>query len=247
MILQRKRNGKRKSVYCVRGVASPLLANIYLHYVLDVWFEDRVAPRLKGRSSLIRFADDAVGVCEDREDCERVRRVLEQRLERFGLTLHPTKTRIVDFRLVRERDKRPGQHTGSAFDFLGFTHVWKRSRRGMWVVLRKTAKTRYARALRRVSEYCKRYRHVRLPEQHQQLCRMLRGHYAYYGTVGNSKSIRAFAHQVPRIWQKWLKRRSGRHTLTWEKFNRLLARFPLPPPRIVHTFGWQSSFSERSQ
>jgi group II intron reverse transcriptase/maturase len=229
------------------GVASPLLANIFLHYVLDVWFEERVAPRLRGRSSLIRFADDAVGVFEDREDCERVRRALEQRLGRFGLTLHPTKTRVVDFRYVRERDKRPGHHTGSAFDFLGFTHVWKRSRRGMWVVLRKTAKARYARALRRVSAYCKRHRHRRLPEQHQQLCRMLLGHYAYYGTTGNSKSIRAFAHQVPRIWQKWLKRRSGRYKLTWEKFNRLLERFPFPPPRIVHTFGWQPSFSERSQ
>jgi RNA-directed DNA polymerase len=229
------------------GVASPLLANIFLHYVLDVWVEDRVAPRLKGRSSLIRFADDAVGVFEDREDCERVHRALEQRLVQFGLTLHPTKTRIVDFRFVRERDKRSGQHTGSAFDFLGFTHVWKRSRRGMWVVLRKTAKTRYARALRRVSAYCKRHRHDRLPEQHQQLCRRLLGHYAYYGTTGNSKSIRAFAHQVARIWQKWLKRRSGRRKLTWAKFNRLLERFPFPPPRIVHTFGWRPSFSERSQ
>jgi RNA-directed DNA polymerase len=204
------------------GVASPLLANIFLHYVVDVWFEDRVAPRLRGRSSLIRFADDAVGVFEDREDCERGRRAVEQRLEQFGLQLHPTKTRIVDFRFVRERDKRPGQHTGSAFDCLGFTHVWKRSRRGMWVVLRKTAKARYTRALRRVSEYCKRHRHRRLPEQHQQLCRMLLGHYAYYGPTGNSKNIRAFAPQVPRIWQKWRKRRSGRRKLTWEKFNRLL-------------------------
>jgi group II intron reverse transcriptase/maturase len=228
------------------GVASPLLANIFLHYVLDVWFEERVAPRLKGRSSLIRFADDAVGVFEDREDCERVRRALEQRLAQFGLHLHPTKTRIVDLRFVRERAKRSGHHTGSAFDFLGFTQVWKRSRRRRWVVLRKTAKTRYARALHRVSEYCKRHRHRRLPEQHQQLCRMLLGHYAYYGTTGNSKSIRAFAHQVPRIWQKWLRRRSGRRNLTWEKFNRLLERFPLPPPRIVHPFGRQLSFSERS-
>ncbi len=121
-----KRNGERKSVYCVRGVISLLLANILLHYVLAVWFEERVAPRLTGRSSLIRFADDAVCVFEDREDCERVRQALEQRLLKFGLMLHPTKTRIVDFRFVRERDKRSGQHTGSAFDFLGFAHIWKR-------------------------------------------------------------------------------------------------------------------------
>jgi RNA-directed DNA polymerase len=229
------------------GVASPLLANIFLHYVWAVWFEDRVAPRLQGSSSLMRFADDAVGGFEDREDCQRVRRALEQRLAQFGLTLHPTKTRLVDFRGVREREKRPGRHTGSAFDFLGFTHVWKRSRRGMGVVLRKTAKTRYARALRWVSDYCKRHRHRRLPEHHQHLCPMLLGHYAYYGTTGNSKGIRAFAHQVPRIWQKWRRRRSGRRKLRWAKFNGLLERFPLPPPRLVHTFGWQPSLRARSQ
>jgi len=218
------------------GVASPLLANIFLHHVLDEWFQDVVVPRLRGRSSMVRFADDAVCVFEHRHDCERVREVMEKRLGKYGLTLHPSKTRVVDFRFVRERDKRPGEHTGSSFDFLGFTHVWKRSRRGAWVVTRRTAKKRHARAIRRVYVYCRRRRHDPIREQHKRLSRMLLGHYAYYGITGNAKSIRNFAHQVNRCWQKWLRRRTGLRKLTWAKFNRLLERFPLPPPRIVHRY-----------
>jgi hypothetical protein len=161
---------------------------------------------------------------------------MAKRLAKYGLTLHPAKTRIVDFRFLRQRDKQAGEHTDSSFDFLGFTHVWKRSRRGSWVVTRKTMKKRHARALRRVYLYCRRHRHDPIREQHGRLSSMLLGHFAYYGITGNSDCIRNFAHQVNRIWHKWLQRRSGMRTLTWEKFNRLLGRLPLPPPRIVHRY-----------
>jgi len=218
------------------GVISPLLANIFLHHVLDEWFQDIVVPRLRGRSSIVRFADDAVGVFERQEDCVRVREVVEKRLAKYGLKLHLTKTRIVDFRSARECNKHPGEHTDSSFDFLGFTHVWRRSRRGAWVVTRRTVKKRYARAIKRVYDYCRRRRHDPIPEQHKRLSSVLLGHYAYYGITGNSDRIRDFAHQVNRVWHKWLRRRTGLRTLTWAKFNRLLERFPMPPPRIVHRY-----------
>lgn len=218
------------------GVASPLLANIFLHTVLDVWFHEGMGPWLRGRSSMVRFADDAVLVFENRAECEWVSEVLAVRMSDFGLALHPTKTHIVDFRFTRERNKCPGEHIGGSFDFLGFTHVWKRSRRGAWVVTRMTAKKRYAKALRNAYEYCQRHRHDPIAEQQRRLHRMMLGHYAYYGITGNAKSIRNFAHEVPRVWHKWLQRRSGMRKLTWAKFNRLLKRFPLPTPRIVHRY-----------
>ncbi len=220
------------------GVASPLLANVFLHYVLDEWFHREVVPRLRGRCSMVRFADDVVCVFESREDGERVRVVLEKRLAKYGLTLHPTKTRLVEFRVTRDVPRLPGPPPESTFDFLGFTHLWKRSRRGAWVVMRQTAKKRLARSLRHVDRYCRRQRHALLGVQHRYLCQLLRGHYAYYGIVGNARSLANFAYQVRRLWHKWLKRRNGLRRLIWAQFNCLLQRLPLPPPRIVHTFGW---------
>ena len=220
------------------GVASPLRANVFLHYVLDEWFHREAVPRLWGRRSMVRFADDVVCVFESREDAERVREVLENRLAKYGLTLHPTKTHLVEFRVVRDRDRSPGGPTESTFDFLGFTHLWKRSRRGAWVVMRQTAKKRLARALRHVHQYCRRHRHDLLRQQHQYLCQLLRGHYAYYGILGNARSIGNFAYQVRRTWHQWLKRRDGLRRLTWAQFNAMLKRLVLPAPRIVHTFGW---------
>jgi len=220
------------------GVASPLLANIYLHYVLDEWFEHQVIPRMHGRSSMVRFADDAVLVFENRRDCERVHEVIAKRMVRYGLTLHPTKTRVLEFHVVNRPDRKSGGHGTDTFDFLGFTHYWKRSRRGRWVVARKTAARRLARSLRKVHHYCRRHRHLSLLSQHGHLCRLLRGHYAYYGIVGNFRSIANFAYQVRRIWRMWLRRRDGLRRLTWEKFNRMLERLALPQPRIVQSFGY---------
>ena len=213
------------------GVVSPLLANIYLHEVLDVWFEQEVKPRLRGRAALVRYADDATLIFEREEDARRVLRVLSERLGRFGLKLHPEKTRLVDFRRPRG-SRRNG--AGRTFEMLGFTHLWGKSRAGRWVVKRKTAKDRLSSALKRVGQWCRRNRHWRVADQHRELNRKLRGHYAYYGVTGNARSLSCYRRQVERLWRKWLSRRSHAGRRTWEAFRRLLDRYPLATPRIVH-------------
>ena len=215
------------------GVISPALSNVFLHHVLDKWFEEVVKPRLNGRCLLVRYADDAVLAFEDLHSSRRVLAVLAKRLGRFGLTLHETKTRFIDFRFKRPRGRHPAT-VGTTFDFLGFTHVWGKSRRGKNVVRQITAKDRYARALRTVWEWCKRYRHWRLADQHAHLTRMLRGHYAYYGLTGNGKRIRWFRKRVILTWKRWLSRRGQKGWFTWEQMEAILARHPLPPARLVH-------------
>src|ERR1700688_3922103 len=168
------------------GVISPLLSNIFLHHVLDEWFENEVRPRLKGRCTLVRFADDAVMAFEDLLDAKRVLGVLGKRLARFGLTLHPDKTRFVDFRSNRPNGTDHPETDGTSFTFLGFAHIWGKSRAGNNVVRQVTAKNRYARALAAVTAWCRFNRHQRIPDQHAHLTAMMRGHYAYYGITGNS-------------------------------------------------------------
>jgi RNA-directed DNA polymerase len=213
------------------GVISPLLANIYLHEVLDVWFEQEVRPRLRGRAELIRFADDFVIVFSNEGDAHRVREVLTKRFERFGLTIHDTKTRLVDFLHPGRRDKKP-----EVFNFLGFTHYWGKSRKKKWVVKRKTAKKKLKQAVRRVYEWCKRNRHKSVEEQWWKLSRKLHGHYGYYGITFNIRGVISFYEEAKRSWRKWLNRRSRDKDMPWERFNRLLKRYPLPTPRIVHQY-----------
>ena len=214
------------------GVISPLLANLYLHDVLDLWFEYDVRPRLRGRAFMVRYADDAVLAFEYEEDARRVLDVLPKRFGKYGLTLHPDKTRLVPFR-------QPGVDTGGggtrSFDFLGFTHHWGRSRRGYWVIQRKTARQRFGAALKRWSQWCRDNRHCPMDEQHRHLSRKLRGHYAYYGITGNAKALARFRHEAERRWRKWLSRRSRGSPLNWDRFTRLLERYPLPPVRVVHS------------
>jgi RNA-directed DNA polymerase len=215
------------------GVVSPVLANAYLHEVLDTWFEDTVKPRLKGRGYLIRYADDAVLVFERESDARRVRDVLPKRFGKYGLTLHPEKTRLVPFQGLRPgsppgpREERPG-----TFDFLGFTHYWGRTLKGTWTVKRKTAKDRFRRSLKAIAEWCRAHRHRSLTEQQATLTAKLRGHFAYYGITGNSRSIGNFRYHARQVWRKWLSRRSGRARITWERFNALERRYPLPPARL---------------
>jgi RNA-directed DNA polymerase len=213
------------------GVISPLLANIYLHEVLDVWFERDVRPRLQGRASIVRYADDAVLAFEQEADARRVLDVLPKRFGRFGLTLHPEKTRLVVFHPPR----RPNDQDPGSFDFLGFTHYWGKSRKGNWVVKRKTAKSRFTRAIKRLAEFCRLNRHEPLAKQNAALGRKLQGHYGYFGITGNSEALARFKNEVGRIWHKWLRRRGQRRPLAWDRFNRILARFPLPPPIAVHS------------
>lgn len=218
------------------GVISPLLANIYLHYVLDEWVERDVVPRMKGKCSLVRYCDDFVMVFEDFLDCRRVLSVLGKRLERYGLTLHPEKTRMVDFRFKRPTGQRHPATQATTFDFLGFTHVWGKSRRGKNVVYQRTAKGRYARAVKAVWTWCKRNRHRPLAEQHARLSRAMRGYYAYYGITGNGRRLRWYAHQVERAWYQWLSRRTRSGRVRWDRYRRLLERYPLPRPRIIHRY-----------
>lgn len=214
------------------GVISPLLANIYLHTVLDEWVEKEVKPRLDGEARLFRFADDAVIVFAKEEDARRVFDVLPKRFEKHGLKLHPDKTRLVEFRRPNRKTKEGDPDWRETFDLLGFTHFWAKSRQGYWVVKRRTAKDRFKRALARLAAWCKQHRHERVREQHKALSRKLRGHYGYFGIIGNSPALSRFAYEVNRIWRKWLNRRSQGRSMPWARFNAVLKRYPLPPPRI---------------
>jgi group II intron reverse transcriptase/maturase len=217
------------------GVISPLLANVYLHYVLDVWFEEEVKPRLRGQAFLIRYADDFVMGFACEEDARRVWEVLPKRFGKYGLTIHPDKTRLVPFRRPPRLSSTVPPSGPGSFDFLGLTHHWGRSRKGYWVVQRQTARTCFQRAARKVAEWCRLNRHRPIPEQHEALRRKLNGHYGYYGITGNSRALGRFYWAVGRIWRKWLSRRSWAGILSWDSFNRLLERFPLPPPVVVHS------------
>jgi group II intron reverse transcriptase/maturase len=220
------------------GVISPILSNIYLHEVLDKWFEDVVKPRLEGEAFLIRYADDATLVFSCESDARRVMEVLPKRFAKYGLTLHPTKTRLIDFRRPKGQNGYDGggsQPHPSTFVLLGFTHYWGRSRRGNWLVKRKTAKKSYRRAVRAVALWCRRFRHEKVWWQRQTLAQKLNGHYGYFGITGNGKALGRFLHAVTRIWRKWLSRRSQRGRITWDRFNQILRRYPLPAVRVVHS------------
>jgi len=214
------------------GVISPLLANIFLHEVLDTWFDQEVRPRLKGRAFMVRFADDAVLVFEREDEARRVLAVLPKRFGKYGLCLHPEKTRLVDFHPPGE-GRNPDR--GRSFDMLGLTHFWGRSRKGRWVVKRKTAATRLSRALKRLSLWCRQNRHRSVGDQQRALNRKLRGHYNYYGITGNARALVRFGRATEKIWRKWLSRRSRTACLNWERFRRLLEHYPLTPPRVVHS------------
>ena len=220
------------------GVISPLLSNVFLHYVLDEWFEQVVQPRMKGRAFMIRYADDFVMGFSYEEDARRVLDVLPKRFGKYGLTLHPDKTRLVPFQRPPRRSARKDSTEGSqpgSFDLLGFTHYWSLSRKGNWVVKRKTAKSRLTRALRTVARWCRVHRHQPIAEQHQALSRKLKGHFAYYGITGNGSALAMFHREVTRIWRKWLSRRHRRGGYPWPQFTRLLERYPLPRPVVVHS------------
>jgi group II intron reverse transcriptase/maturase len=218
------------------GVISPLLANIYLHEVLDEWFVRDVLPRLAGRAALVRYADDFVFIIERKEDAERLLDVLPKRFGKYGLTLHPTKTRLVPFRRP-DRDDDGGDGATATFDLLGFTLHWGQSRSGWSVVKYRTAKDRLSRTLRRIREWCRKHRHADIEAQHRALVRKVNGHYAYYGVTHNSRALARFLREVKAIWKASLSRRSQRAYLSWEAMLRLLRRYPLPTPRIVHRFG----------
>lgn len=217
------------------GCISPLLSNIYLHTVLDEWFESQIKPRLQGRAFLVRFADDFVIGFSHERDARRVKDVLPKRLSRFGLEVHPDKTRLVNF-MPSSRHSRGESET---FDFLGFTHYWGKSKRGNDTVKRKTAKDRMSRTLKAMKQYCQLNRNLKIPEQCKALNRKLVGHYSYFGITGNFRDINRVYQQTRRIWFKWLRRRTRgkKGGMTWPRFGVLESTvFILKRPRIVHSY-----------
>ncbi len=226
------------------GVISPLLSNVFLHYVLDLWFEQDVEPRMRHRAFLIRYADDFVIGFRDQRDAQRVMDVIPKRFGRYGLTVHPTKTKLVPFRPPSSgtRDgNRPRDDRSGTFDLLGFTHYWDRSRRGHWVVKLKTAADRFSRAVRSIDSWCRDNRHISIDEQQQKLNAKLRGHYAYYGVTGNSGALSRFLCEVERRWRKWLYRRSRSRTITWSRFRQLIQRYRLARVRTVRSVYLQAA------
>ena len=220
------------------GVVSPLLANVYLHEVLDTWFEEEVRPRLRGRAFLVRFVDDVVIAFTEQGDARRVMEVIPKRFEKYGLTVHPEKTRLMPFRRPGQERSHEGRGPGSSpgsFDFLGFTHYWARSRKGRWMIKQKTAKDRVSRAVKEVKIWLRAVRHWKVREQHASLVRKVRGHNQYYGISANWRALQDFLYQVQRAWRKWLSRRSQKGYVNWEKMHLLLKRYPLPRPVIYHS------------
>lgn len=212
------------------GVISPLIANIFLHYVLDEWFVKEVQPRLKGDSFIVRFADDFVIGCEEPEDGARLMNVLPKRFARFGLTIHPEKSKLIRF-------KWPGspqaESQAGTFDFLGFTHFWAQSRRGHWLIKRKTARKRMRKAMRNLWLYCRNEKHAPVREQYKDLCAKLHGLYNYYGIIGNYKMLEVLYEHTECAWKQWLQRRTRNGWINAKIFGKFLEAWPLPKPRIT--------------
>ena len=221
------------------GVISPLLANIFLHEVLDRWFENVVKPRLDGQARLFRYADDVVIVFTHERDARRFLEVLVKRSEKYGLTVHPEKTRLFDFRGPHHRSpKNDDDDDGSrTFDLLGFTHYWQRNRSKKWTVMRKTARDRFRRSIRAIRTWCMQHLHDPVPVQRLALSRKINGHYAYYGITFNSRALSRFLYCVTMTWWEALNRRSQRG-MPWRYMDALLRRFRLPQPRIVRPLKW---------
>jgi len=215
------------------GVASPLLANVFLHQVLDEWFVKDVQPRMKGRCFVTRFADDFIIGCELEADACRVMAVLPKRFNRFSLTIHPEKTAWIAFKRPPSREASAGRP--GSFDFLGFTHYWAKTRRGYWVLKRKTVGKRLRRVMQAIWAWCRDNRHAPLQEQYRTLCAKLRGYYQYYGIRGNFKMLEVVFEHTERAWRYWLSRRSHKGHIRWQKFVASLQKdLALPKPRIMH-------------
>ena len=211
------------------GVISPLLSNIFLHYVLDEWIAKEVEPRMKGKCFIIRWADDFIIGFQLETDANRVKGVLPKRFNRFGLELHPDKTSLVRF--GRPPTNARGQQKSGTFDFLGFTYYWGMSLQGYPVIKKKTARKRLNRYLKMTWNWCKENRHDPIQEQHQTLCAKLRGYNQYFGVRCNYKAIEAAYEYTEKAWRYWLSRRSHKGKVLYETLQKA---FPLPKPRIVH-------------
>ena len=209
---------------------SPILGNVYLHHVLDVWFEREAKPRLKGHAHLVRYADDFVIGFELEHDARRVMEALHKRMAKHGLRLHAEKTRLFPFN--RPPSGQSGGKGPGTFDFLGFTLYWRKTQRGTWAQNFRTRTARLQRSKQAIEDYCRSHRHEPVKKQHAALRRRVHGHINYFGVNGNVDNVARLVRAAERSWYRWLRRRSNRTRLTWQRFAKLLQAFPLPAPRV---------------
>jgi group II intron reverse transcriptase/maturase len=217
------------------GIVSPIIANVYLHFLLDRWFIYEILPNCKGKADMIRYCDDFLICVEGKEDAEYILSQLKQRLEKGKLKLSEEKTKTVEFRCPPKNGSSNKGRKSTTFEFLGFTHYWEKSRKGFYIVGRCTGNKRFRKAIGKVKDFLKTNRNrMPLKDIWRRISQKLHGHYAYYGISGNYMKIKLFRHQVERLLFKWLNRRSQRKSFNWEKYSKYKQRFPLPKPKIHH-------------
>ena len=218
------------------GSISPLLSNIYLHYVFDLWVHWWRRKKANGEVIVVRFADDWVAGFQYQSDAQKFLRELKERFARFGLELHSEKTRLIEFgRFAAQSRAARGQGKPETFDFLGFTHICGRTRQGKFTVLRKTMRKKWQSKLKEISRELRSRMHRPVPEQGAYLKSVLLGHMRYYGVPMNGRSLSAFRHALQRVWWKVLRRRSQKHNLPWKRMERLIEAW-FPPVRIYHPY-----------
>jgi group II intron reverse transcriptase/maturase len=216
------------------GNLSPMLSNIFLHYVLDLWFEKRIKLQTRGECYLVRYADDYICMVRYADDARNIKQAMQERFAKFGLELHPDKTKVISFGRFERETAMKQNRKANTFDFLGFTHYCGKSRQGKFIVGRKTSRKKFRKKCREMNEWLKKIRNYKkVKDWWPTLIAKLRGHYQYYGVSGNMRSLRRFYWVTLRLTLKWLNRRSQRRSFSWAGFAEYLKHYPLPQPRIT--------------
>jgi group II intron reverse transcriptase/maturase len=219
------------------GNLSPALSNVFLHYVLDLWFEKKIRPQANGACYLVRYADDFVCMVQVQDDARYIEQALRDRFAKFGLELHSEKTRTISFGRYERENAQRQQRKANTFDFLGFTHFCGTSRRGKFIVGRQTSRKKFRQKCTEMNDWLRKIRnHKKAKDWWPTLAAKLRGHYQYYGVSGNMRSLNRFYLKTVRLTRKWLNRRSQRKRFYWKGFIEYLKHYPLPRPRIAHNF-----------
>lgn len=219
------------------GIISPILANVYLHYVLDLWFTVAGQKHMRGYTQLVRYADDFVIGCQNKEDAEKLMKDIGQRLAKFGLEFSLEKTRIIEFgRFAQENRTRRKEERPETFDFLGFTHYCDKTKDGRFAVKVRTSKKRMKKSQQTMNKYIKNNRSVQVKELWGMMRMKLTGHYQYYGVSGNFESLKIFYGKTRNMLFKWLNRRSQKQSFNWAQFASFITRYPLPWPKLYYAF-----------